>query len=422
MAAMLMQQAAPTDRVGRYPKHSFQTQEIPFTLCPVMIAPVLPGETLKNLYFETRAVSDPVRNPRIGWKKEYYFFYVRITDLLVDAIRDMFVDPANTDLSATLGNGANDGTYYTAKGSINYMKRCTEKVMQWYFADEDQALTYSALTGHPYVQIRDTYWMDSLTDKDLMPQGPAINTATTAGDLDRLMDAFEQLRALGIANMSYEDFLRSYGIAIPSKDENKPELLARFSDFQYPSNTITPGSGATTSALSWVFKNGHKDPKFFKEPGFICGFSVTRPKVYFGGLVGNMAGFMSRAWDWMPGYLSAVPETSLKYFGGDTGPLGDRLTAPDAYWADMRDLLLYGDQFQNVYGFAANTNPSVDGYTHMLPLPDGATFNRKVPNDAMMQALFVTGATQYYVRQDGVCSLSIVGSQRDMTVGNLAPV
>lgn len=414
----LLAPAPKTERIGRYPKHPFRVNSTVYAAQPFMLAPVLPGETLNNLYLESRVITDTVANSIIGWKKEYYFFYVRITDLLSDAIRDMFVDPANTDLTATLGVGANDRQFYTAKGGIDYAKRCYQAVIGHYFRDQDEAWNSVLSTdGLAIVQIKDTLFMDSMTDKDVMPEGAAISGATDAGDLERLMDAFEQLRALGIANMTYEDFLRGYGIAIPGKDENKPELLARFSDFQYPSNTVEPTTGVPSAAVSWVFKNGDRDPKFFKEPGFIIGISVTRPKVYFGGLAGSAASFMGRAWDWMPNYLAAMPETSLKYFGPDTGPLGDRTTPTDGYWLDMRDLLLYGDQWHNVRAFPA-TGVSL-GAEHLVNLPTGDNHQAKYISAGMEEMFFKTAGSNK-IKQDGYVSLSIKGAQVDHTVGNLA--
>lgn len=413
----LIQPVQRTSRVGRYPKHTFQVDTRPYVVTPFMIAPVLPGETMDNLFMESRVVSDPVANKLIGWKKEYYFFYIKVTDLLTASIRDMFIDPANTDLAATLGSVANSQPFYTAKGGINYAERCYDSVVKEYFRDEGElASDYNTADGLAIAQIRDTFWMDTLTDKDDMPEGAAISGATDAGDLDRLLDAFEQLRALNLANMTYEDFLRSYGIAIPNKDEDKPELIARFSDFQYPTNTVDPLTGTPTSALSWVFKNGAKDNKFFKEPGFLLGVTVTRPKVYYSGLAGNMAAHMTRAWDWMPNYLREMPETTLKNFATDTGPLGDRTTAPDGYWVDMNDLLLYGDQWQNHTAFAAV--PAVDGAHHAVPLPDGATFNFKYMTETHIDAFF-TGANKR-IREDGYASLSIKGMQRDNTKMNFA--
>ena len=152
------------------------------------------------------------------------------------------------------------------------------------------------------------------------------------------------------------------------------------------------------------------------------GISVTRPKVYFSGLAGSAAGFAQRAWDWTPNYAAQMPETSLKFFAAGTGPLGDRLNDTDGYWLDMRDELLYGDQWQNVLAFPANTaNPATLGAQHMLALPDQA-LNWKYPTEAMCKAFFTTPASAFYVKQDGYVSLSVKGLQVDFTKGNFAEV
>src|SRR3546814_4574637 len=114
--------------------------------------------------------------------------------------------------------------------------------------------------------------------------------------------------------------------------------------------------GIPICAVSWVFNTCSRDPKLFKEPGFVVGYSITRPNVYFGGLAGSAAGFAGRAWDWMVNYVRGMPETQLKHFAVDTGPLGDRTTLADGFWLDMRDELLYGDQFQNVVAFSSEVH------------------------------------------------------------------
>lgn len=414
--------APPTERVGRYPKHTFQTKELPFTAQPFFIAPVLPGETMSSLFFESRVVSDPVLSSIIGWKKEYHFFYCRMSDLGVDGFKEMFIDPTNTDLAGTYGAGANVGWTYTAKGGVDWTERCVDRIVETWFRDEGQAVaTWQTADGVPIVQLRESSFLDSATDDADFATGAAISGATNADDLDRLMDAFEQLRALGIAKMTYEDFLRSYGIAIPNKDEGKPEKLGSFSEFSYPANTIDPSNGTPRSALSWVFKNGIRQPYFIKEPGFLVGLSITRPKVYFAGLAGQAAGFMTRAWDWMPNYLEKMPEAALKNFAADGGPLGDRTAATNSFWLDMRDILLHGDQFQNVLAF--NPAPATVGANHMLALPpndlSGAAW--KYPTEAMCKSFFVDAAgTAFHVKQDGYVSLTIKGKQVDYTQGNFA--
>lgn len=419
MTPSLLQPVAPTNRVGRYPKHTFNVKSIPFTLQPIMLARVLPAETLKNVYFESRVVTSPVLNPIIGWKKEYYFFYVRVTDLMNDAIRYMFIDPTNSEITHGV-ESANSTTWYTAKGGVNWMKLCTNRIAETYFRDTDEtAAQYSTADGLPIVQIRENTFLDSLTDEDHMPLGDEIADATNMADLENLYNAWEMLRSMGMQNMTYEDWLRSNNIAIPNKDENKPELLARYSEFQYPTNHISTDAataGAPTSALSWVFKNGNRDPKFFKEPGFVVGFSVTRPKIYFGGLAGAAAGFAKRAYDWMPNYLRGKPETQLKKFGIDTGPLGERTTDADGYFLDMRDELLYGDQFQNHVAF---NNAAGSGPNHLLALPSGTDIKWKYPSEAMCRQFFVDSVNGR-ISQDGYASLSVKGFEVDYTKASIA--
>lgn len=411
--------APPTGRRNRYPKHTFLVNAKPFTLQPIGFARVLPGETLTNLKFETRAVANPIVNPIIGWKTEIAFFYVRITDLLNDAIRDMFIDPTNAEISG--GEAATDAAWYCAKGGINWLKLATTRITETWFRDHGETIATATLAnGYPIVQVRQNSFLDSLTDEDNMPEGAAISGATDAGDLERLMEAFEHLRALGIADMSYEDWLRSQGIAIPTKDEAKPERLWWTSDFQYPTNHISTDPttvGTPTSAVSWVFNTGMKERKFFEEPGFVCGYVIHRPKIYWGGLDGSAAGFAKRAWDWMPNYLRDMPETSLKSFAIDTGPLGERATNADGYFLDMRDELLYGDQWHNVV--ADGADPVTSYANHLMPLPSGTDIKYKYLTETMINNFFVN-TSQPYVRHDGYFSLTVKGHEVDFTEGNFA--
>ena len=157
--------------------------------------------------------------------------------------------------------------------------------------------------------------------------------------------------------------------------------------------------------------------EFFQEPGFLVAFSVTSPKVYFGGLAGFNAGFAKRAWDWMPSYVMDMPETSLKYFSQDTGPLGNQNATSDRYYIDMRDELLFGDQFQNVAPFGVG--PTSSYANHILPLPAGAVIGWKYPTEAMAKAFFVDTSTAA-INQDGYFSFSIKGKQVNYTEGNFA--
>ena len=86
----------------RRPQHKFRVDHKPWELQAICLAPVLPGETLKNALLQARVVSDPLVAPLVGWWIEYYFFYVKHRQLASSAdFVDMMLDP-----TATLAAGA----------------------------------------------------------------------------------------------------------------------------------------------------------------------------------------------------------------------------------------------------------------------------------------------------------------------------
>ena len=50
----------------RQPEHAWAVKHLPFAIQPFMIAPVLPGETLKNALLQVRAVLQPVKSALSG--------------------------------------------------------------------------------------------------------------------------------------------------------------------------------------------------------------------------------------------------------------------------------------------------------------------------------------------------------------------
>lgn len=409
---------APTSRVGRYPKHTYHVKHSPWVIQPFMIARVQPGETLNTLHCESRSVMRSLPNPILGWKLAHYYFYVRATDLMLDEFKAMFTDPANTSLisSTTLEDASGNAATYCAPGAIDWTLRCVQRITEHYFRDEGKAWDNwtDSTSGLPLAQVRENTWLDSVTESNDMPEGAAISGATDAGDLDRLMDAFNNLRAIGLAPMTYEDWLRSQGIPIPEKDEGKPELLYMKSEFTYPTNTIDPTDGTPVSAISMAWKKTHDDPKFFKEPGFVVGIAVLRPKVYFGGLAGSLCGFADRAWDWSPNYLRDMPETTLKEFANGTGPIPARTgDGTQGYFVDMRDELLHGDQFVYLQGahWVDNFNSVIADHKIAEPYYGDLT-DYKFDSNESFSALAI--------ETDGYASFNISGFEVDYTPGNFA--
>ena len=58
----------PSDRRTRRPKHNFATESHVWEIQPILVAPVLPGETLDHMTLQSRVVTPPVKSPVVGYR------------------------------------------------------------------------------------------------------------------------------------------------------------------------------------------------------------------------------------------------------------------------------------------------------------------------------------------------------------------
>lgn len=408
----VVEQLTRTGRKLRNPIHNFQIRAKPWVIQPICVAPVLPGETLKNVLIQARIVVDPIKNPLIGWWTEQHWFYVKLRDLpdaIAAAYTNLMITPGST--MTAVHSAAKTDTYHGYATSVDTAQACLETVVNRFFRDEDEAwdTAGSTLGNMPLAAISrhvgQPGWMDSLIDTTVLPDGGAIAGGTTAEGVNNLLDTYQYLRDMKFMDMTFEDFCRSYGVSIPTQDEvNKPELLRSIKDWSYPVNHVEPTTGIPSSAVSWALKERVDKDRLFKEPGFIFGVSVTRPKVYFSLQRSSMADFLDTPFSWLPALMGDNPETSLREFSNANGPITG---TTNGYWVDIRDLFLYGDQFVN-FSLAATDDNSV-----ALPT---ASMNKRYVSTTDVDSMFTNAAGGFnLVRQDGTARLSILGRQVDYT-------
>lgn len=407
--AQVVQQMTTTSRKNRYPKHSFQVRHKPWTIQPVAIAPVIPGESLTRALYQSRVVTDPIKHPLIGWWIEYYTFYVKLRDLAArDTLTEMMLDPAQS--MAGLVSGAKLDTYHQA-GSIDYVQMCLERVTEEYFRDEGEAYNAGgpgvvggmplAKAVGPMANWHDSVALDSAlaakADNDL--QNPSHDVE---GDLSQYQQAYERMQAMRMIDMTFDEWLETFGVKV-RKDEQQhiPELLRYHRDWSYPSNTVEPTTGVPSSAVSWSVADRIDKDRYFREPGFIFMVSIARPKIYFGAQKSAGTEMLDKPEAWMPAVLGDQPWTSLRKFLATEGPLRGLGGSPaNDYWVDVRDLYLYGDQFLNFDMAATDAG--------IVALPK-AGMQKHYVADADRNALFVDAANKTLVRQDGVLDLTIKG-------------
>lgn len=210
-------QVARMGRATRKPVHNFNLESRPFQIQPMLIAPVLAGETLSNLLLQSRVVTAPLKNPLIGWWKEYYFFYVKLRDFIArDAFMDMLIDP-NKVMSGQYS--AVNYKHNHQEAIINYVDKCLEVVVNEYFRAEGE--TYQTAAG-----ILDTLPLASvnnngITDSAILDSAylrPDVNvdlnanSTITASEFDKALRDYQWLRANGLTDVSYEEYLRYHVI------------------------------------------------------------------------------------------------------------------------------------------------------------------------------------------------------------------
>ena len=400
----------------RTPQHTWQTRQAPWEIQPFCIAPVLPGETLKNLLWQSRIISDPVKSRLLGAWCEDYWFYVKHRDLAErDEFVDMMVDPswtpANVD-SATdkiaqyYEGGSGSGTLY-----INWLDKCYTRIVECYFRDEGDTTTHEIhQSGILSAKAFQDTWLHSLQPEAAVQWTDV--SISTAGDnaftMKELTDAerqYEWLRQNGAVNMTYEEFLGTYGVNIPKEEEpHVPELVRYARNWTLPVSSIDPTDGSASNAWKWdVTERADKD-RFFKEPGFLIGLRCIRPKVYRSRQLGYAAAMLNNAYAWLPAVMADDPTTSLKLLPDNNGLLGD-FTDSGGAWVDVKDLYLYGDQFVNFTLSATDKG--------LVALPDTA-LNHEYASATDADGLFSDAAnSNYWIYSDGIARLAIAGRQVD---------
>lgn len=415
MAQMMMMPSASKKRKPRTPRHNFNLVTRPWQIQPFMLAPVLPGETMDAALLQSRVVTDPLANPLIGWWKEYYLFYVKHRDLVGrDDFTEMMLDP-NKDLSSY--ESATDVKYNHHAGSINWAQLCLVRVVEEFFRNEGEAWDEATLDGMPLASVSVDNWLmsvisgDNFVSNDFDADLNADDTYT-ASEIAKAQNMWLLQRSANMTDMSYEDFLRTYGVQVPDVEEaHRPELIRYVRDWTYPTNTIDPSSGTPSSACSWsVAERADKD-RYFKEPGFIFGVTVCRPKIYYRNIDGNMADWMNSAMRWVPAIMWDDPQTSLHQFANDDGPLQTVFTDTGGYWIDIKDLFLYGDQFFNYDQAAVADRNFVD-----LPASD---LSRRYADGDDADGMFL--GEDATIREDGVVSLNIRSRMEDTSPGSPLP-
>ena len=209
------------------------------------------------------------------------------------------LDPTIT-LNSVLPQAANSALTYSFKGGVAWVEACLEYVMNMDFRDEDDLGNWNTIENWPAVYTDQSSWLHSLKlesatgDDDELPRVDELEELDILPGFTTHYAQWEIMRDNGLTDLTYADFLKSYGVSTSPADETaadpagsgkfqfKGELIRYVRKWTYPTNHIEPTTGAPSSALSWSVAENADKTRFFKYPGFVFGVTCTRPKIYFG--------------------------------------------------------------------------------------------------------------------------------------------
>lgn len=404
------------NRKTRSPQHTWAIKHRPFVITPFMIAPVLPGETLKVGVMQARCVSDPLNASRFssitGWWLEHYLFYVKHSQMPNgELFKSMMIDPG-ASLAGAADASVNSNWYHPGSG-INWVKQCLIPVVENYFRDEGEKWDSRVVDGEPIAQIQGNGIWDSVAtaiENDAGDLNLDLNADNTikASEAAKALMMWEYLRSNNLTEMTYEDYLRTFGVKVdPELDQGVPELIRYSREWQYPNNVVDPTTGVPVPGLSWGINLRVDKDRYFKEPGFIFGVTVARPKIYLGNQRGPAVHLLQDGISWLPIMLRDNDFSSMKQVtkAGSILPTATN----DGFWVDLADVFMHGDQF--LHNDVAATAMPMGG--PIVALPE-AGLNARYPTKAMIDGLFRATANNL-LYQDGVIRMSILSTLRDTT-------
>lgn len=417
---------ARTERTTRRPQCPFNVRTKPFQIQPVMFHPVLPGETLKSLLLQSQVWTDPLSATmkNTGWWCEYNVFYVKHRDLtgfevatdgLGKDLIDMFV--SNESIAAHQDADGNAWTY-CPPGGVDFLAAAMTRVVEEYYRDMGEtaadftvdSVPLAAIYGRGRSDAFDKLTLDSAyADRRVELDADNDGNIYVGDEMNRAFNEWAAAHDAGLMDMTYEDWMKTYGGGAPNVDPDRvdyhrPEDVAYMRQFTYPTNTVEPSTGVPAVAVGWRTQQNLRKSFRFSEPGWLLVTQLCRPKVYLENQEGMVAAMMQTRDTWLPAVLNAETTAGHLLIDDATGPLKATMDAGNVdYWLNIRDLMLYGEQF-------INYAPSGPGFME-LPLANGTRRYAAATEIMEMFSDTVNGR----IRADGMISLNILGRQRETT-------
>ena len=397
-------------RVNRRPNFPMLGTLRPFGLYPLMFHPVLPGETLQSYSAKFRLLSQPINNPMVGAWAEMWLVYVKLTDI-DPALSEMFI----SETFATTGytRAAASEALFTAAGQIDWVGMALNKFHADYMLNQGE--TAKTLGDVPLMRRKSMDWMQNL----MFTPATGVDVNALPSDPDAQLTGFDMMNMMGMSELTYEQYLTSYGVSSARLPNGQCEILRYAPSWTLPTNHVDPATGSPSSAWSWSVDMKADKPKMFAEPGFIMLVASVRPKVYDVRKVASFAGNLWGFADWFPVYNLTDPAGGIRELKSDDliwhPTIRGGLTLLSMLY-DHRDLLSHGETFINDTVNVPYTTPAGPAAAALAGTESPEDLRGEYLSSTEIDALFKGAAAPaqrlYY---EGMANAVISGHIKDTT-------
>ena len=158
------------------------------------------------MFFQARVVTDPIKNPIIGWWLDHWWFYVPFSALPnATALKELMITEGAT--LAAISSAANVSLYH--KNGPNFLLECLQVITETYFREREVAWNAAGTTVNqgptpdtlPIIGVNAESWLDSVIPITDVPTTDGVAVDEVVGlydDLDNRRLMYERLLQLGM--------------------------------------------------------------------------------------------------------------------------------------------------------------------------------------------------------------------------------
>ena len=287
----------------RKPRYPFTNAGFFGMLTPIARAPVLPGETLKEISLRLTGQSVPIGYPLVGAYVDVHYWYVPFRLLDADFPEEIVAGTWNPSAQFAAANGKKS-VYFTTTSGNSMLHDAVHHLGNLFY----NPLTASDMSASTDLVAMRADMIAEMFSSEEVEGGPDVSIDVSGGTLsmEELFDSRrEYLTNLKRAQLddSYLTHLAQAGVDMKEGFISEPEFLWSQRKWIMPSKAVDQSTGNTVQSYFVSMEGKRQTRKYFPEHGLIVGLALIRPSFFDTAKKGTFDELHDDCWheNWFPG-------------------------------------------------------------------------------------------------------------------------